>query len=297
MINEELARRNKENHSFSDYVPGSATNEYNQVIAKATQKIEAAKLIVSDENKARLDTLLERYKVKYAEWINNSNANGARHVSVMISGSSNYPMGKHEKYLSRERTLWGEYDHIKDMINDGISRIINCERIISSDNPNAIELLKEKIAKLERNQEMMKAANKIIRSKSEMSDKINSLVEVGFTEEQAEKLFVPDCYGGIGFEPFELTNNSANIRRLKQRLEGLERKHNDSPTEKETDGIKIFENVEANRVQIFFPSIPASNVRNYLKSNGFHWSPSNSCWQRMRSVQASHIAEKVIEMV
>lgn len=296
MINEELARRNKENYSFSDYKPGSATQEYNQVITEAAEQIEKAKLSASPESKERLDQLLQSYKVKYANWINAFNANGSRHVSVMISGPANYNMRAHEKYLSREGKLWGEYDTIKNMIPYGISRILNGERIISSDNPNAVELLKEKIAKLESNQEQMKASNKIIRnSKIDLAEKIKQLTEIGFTEEQAKKLFVPDCFGGIGFESFTLTNNNANIRRLKQRLVDLERKAQDSTSEKSISDIRIVDNVEANRLQLFFPGKPSEAIRNKLKSAGFRWTPSVGCWQRFRSSYAMREAEEIVK--
>jgi hypothetical protein len=297
IINEELAKRSKENMSFSDYKIGSATAEYNEAITEATKKIEQAKLRASEDGKKRLDYLLESYKNKLAAWTNNYNANGSRHVSVMISGPSNYNMRAHDKYMSREGKLWEEYDKIKTMIDYGISRIIYGEKIISSDNPNAVELLKDKIAKLEKNQEMMKAANKIIRnSKLDQTEKINQLVEIGFTEECSKKLFIPDCFGGIGFEGFTLTNNNANINRLKKRLAGLEKKANEETAEKESNGVKIVDNVEYNRLQIFFPGKPSDEIRTYLKSSGFHWSPHYGCWQRMRSNDANCVAEKAAAM-
>jgi beta-N-acetylglucosaminidase len=73
MINEELARRAKENMSFSDYKPGSATAEYIVEIERVRAKIEAAKTKVSPEAQERLDSLLARYKVKYANWTNAHN--------------------------------------------------------------------------------------------------------------------------------------------------------------------------------------------------------------------------------
>lgn len=298
MINEELARRNKENHSFSDYEPGSATQEYNQVIAEAARKIEEAKSKVSPESHERLDQLLESFKVKYANWINAHNANGARHVSWMISGPSNYNMRAHEKWHAREGRLWEEYDDIKNMIDQGIFRIINGDRIISSDNPNAIELLKQKIAKLEKNQEIMKSANKIIKNvKLDFETKIKKLIEVGFTEDQAKVLFTPNCYGDIGYEGFELSNNNANIRRLKQRLAGLEKRANDSTSEKNINGVKIVDNVEDNRLQLFFNCKPSEPIRNQLKAAGFHWTPSLGCWQRFRSSSAKHQAEEILNSI
>jgi hypothetical protein len=294
MINEELARRSKENQSFSDYRQGSATEEYNQVIQEATRKIEAAKQRVGPEHHERLDQLLASYRFKYARWTNAKNANGARHVSVMIAGPSNYDMGKHEKYLSREGRLWEEYDHLKTMIDDGIGRILNGARIISSDNPDAVKLLEEKISKLEHNQEVMKAANKIIKSKHDFETKVKQLIGLGFTEDRAKVLFTPDCYGGIGFPSFELTNNNANIRRLKQRLESLKRKTSQTTTELEINGVRMVDNVEENRLQLFFTGKPNESIRAQLKSAGFRWAPSIGCWQRYRSSATTEEAKRII---
>lgn len=294
IINEELARRNKENHSFSDYVPGSATKEYNQAITEAKERIERAKSNASPEAKERLDRLYQRFCFKYANWINAYNANGARHVSWFIAGPSNYNLKAHERYLARESKLWEEYDYIKNMIDRGISQILNGDRVIKSDNPKAIELLKEKIAQLEKNQELMKAANKIIRSKLDQSAKIDKLIEIGFTKDQAEKLFVPNCFGEIGFAGFQLTNNNANIRRLKQRLAVLEKKAQDSTTERMIGKVKIIDNVEINRLQLFFPDKPSEEIRHKLKSAGFRWTPSLGCWQRYRSARAMYEAEQIL---
>ncbi len=148
MINETLARRAKENMSFSDYKEGSATAEYNETIAEATAQVEAAKLRVSPAGQEKLDRLLEWYKRAYANWVNKRNANGAGHVSVMIAGPSNYNMRAHEKYIAREGKIWEEYEEIKNLDNK-IASIVRGDKVIHSDDKDAVEKIKAKIAKLE----------------------------------------------------------------------------------------------------------------------------------------------------
>lgn len=66
---------------------------------------------------------------------------------------------------------------------------------------------------------MMKATNKICRDKKLSNEsKIDELVKLGFSEEQANEIMTPDYMGRIGFASFSLTNNNANIRRLEQQL-------------------------------------------------------------------------------
>jgi len=58
--------------------------------------------------------------------------------------------------------------------------------------------------------------------------------------------------GRIGFPDYLLTNNSANIRRLKQRLGTIQAHSEDESSEKDVNGVRIVDNVEENRLQIFF---------------------------------------------
>jgi hypothetical protein len=95
-------------------------------------------------------------------------------------------------------------------------------------------------------------------------------------------LLKPDFCGRVGFADFELTNNSANIRRMKQRLVGIAQ--NKAAPAVEADGENArFEDCPAeNRVRLFFPGKPAAEVRQRLKSAGFRWAPTLGCWQAYR---------------
>ena len=102
---------------------------------------------------------------------------------------------------------------------------------IASDDPEAIQKLKVKLESLVNSQDMMKSINKVIRS-SHMTeqDKIEYVCQTHhLTEAKAKKLLEPDYLGRFGFADFALKNNSANIRTTRQRLEDLERLHNEAP--------------------------------------------------------------------
>lgn len=155
---------------------------------------------------------------------------------------------------------------------------------ISSDAPDAIELLKEKLEKLESKQTLMKAANKIIKSKKFTEDqKIQKLSELGISEPLARELFKPDFCGRVGYADYETTNNNANIRRIKERIALLEKQKNDITTEINIGDITIINSVEENRIMITFPYVPSEEIRERLKSDGFRWSPSNEAWQAYRT--------------
>lgn len=66
----------------------------------------------------------------------------------------------------------------------------------------------------------MKAGNKIVKSKKlTIEQKIEQLKAAG----HSALILQPDFCGRVGYADYELTNNNANIRRMKQRLEQLEK--------------------------------------------------------------------------
>ena len=304
MINESLAKRAKENMGHSSYNEGSATSEYNERMASVKATAEKAKARCNkEESKERIDRLVSRYAVAYANWMNKYNSNGAGHVSVMVAGPANYNMRAHEKFLAKEGKLWAEYDELKD-IEYKISAVVAGDKIIKTGDADAIERLTEKIANLEKAQEMMKSANKIVKSKKLTdTEKVEQLITLGLKEKHANELLEGDFCGRLGFASYALTNNNANIRTAKQRLEKLQKLAEiaeSTPQEERTtdiNGIQIIDNIEANRIQIIFEGKPDADIRTELKSNGFRWAPSNGAWQAFRSDRAMNKAKEIVSKI
>lgn len=192
-INEDLARRSKQNMSFDDYKEGSATQEYNNHIEEVAKEIEEAKTNVSQDSQIKLDNLLNWYKRAYATWINKHNANGSSHVSQMISGAGNYNMRRHEKFIARESKLWEEYNELRN-ISDKIDSIVNGDKIIKSSDPNALEKLKEKLESAEKEHKGYKDYN--VKARKEGKETLSSYV---------------------------LQNSNARIKVIKDRIKRLER--------------------------------------------------------------------------
>jgi hypothetical protein len=160
---------------------------------------------------------------------------------------------------------------------------------IFTEDPQAIQKLEAKIEGLEKAQARMKEVNRRIRVGQ-------SLQDLGISVSAEENLKTPDFLRRVGFPDYALKNNNANIRRLKARLEAIRKTQTqDTPEEIEVNGIRLVENIELNRIQLFFPGKPAVEVRDKLKSDGFRWSPFNGCWQRHRSPLATHLAKRFLE--
>lgn len=155
---------------------------------------------------------------------------------------------------------------------------------ISSDDPDAIVALKEKLQGLKESHTLMIQGNKIVKSKKLSGDqKIAELIKIGLEESSAIDKLKPDCMGNIGFPGYALTNSSANIRRIEERIKQLEKQRSDVTTEQQVGNIQIINSVEENRIMIYFPGVPEEKIRTRLKSEGFRWSPKNGAWQAYRS--------------
>lgn len=165
---------------------------------------------------------------------------------------------------------------------------------ISSDDPNAIDKLKEKLADLEALQELYKQINKIVRNKKfSETQKVEELEKIGISNDKALELMQPG-FGGIGIPSFSLTNNNAKIRNTAARIKHLESIEAMPETEEIINGVTLKVNVAANRVQLFFPGKPAEKIRTDLKRRGFHWSCREGCWMRQITNSALYDAKNIL---
>ena len=138
---------------------------------------------------------------------------------------------------------------------------------ISSDDPDAVVKLKEKLGGLERLQVTMKSMNAQARKNKE------------------EK----PC------PTWQLSNNNANIRTVTKRIKDLEDKKNMEVREEVvTDLYTMREDLEDNRILFIFEGKPEDEVRSILKSHGFRWSPNRSAWVRQLTANGRYSTNRVI---
>lgn len=150
---------------------------------------------------------------------------------------------------------------------------------VSSDDPNGVEKLREKVAELEARQARMKAANDAWRKAGNKAGR------------NADGVWIEPPYAS-----YQLSNNSAVIRSTKDRIAQLERAATAVTKTVETNiGVTLVENAEANRVQLIFPGKPAPETIKLLKSQGFRWAPSEGAWQRLLNNAGRWAARYVID--
>lgn len=197
----------------------------------------------------------------------NSNANGI----LQIAPGQPILVGHHSEKKHRKLIKRAQDDIRKSIEEDNKSEfykeraiIAENSKVIYSDDPQAINKLKEKLERLENERASIKARE---------------------------------------HSTWELTNIGATIRETKKRIERLEKLDNIDFKEINLENGKVIHNKEINRIQFLFDNIPDEETRKILKSHGFRWSRYEKAWQRefnfncirATKIIVKEIAEKIKE--
>jgi hypothetical protein len=249
------------------------------------------------ERKERYEELAESHRKR-----SNERYNEARKIGSLIPFGQPILVGHHSerghrsalKKIDNNMRKSIEHDETADYYEQKAKSV--GKGGISSDDPDAIKKLQSKLDDLEATQTLMKAANLAIRKKDVEKGNVE-LVKLGFTDGQISSLREGDFAGRIGFAPYQLQNNNANIRRIRERIEQLQKAAEREHQEREYSDVKLVQNVEENRIQIIFPDKPNDAILGELKANGFRWSPKNNAWQRHLNNAGIFKAKKIAEWI
>lgn len=239
----------------------------------------------------------EAGKIKFERLFLLSLAAKSRCASSMITGPARFNVEKNRRANDRERKVSDELLAYIERVRKAIDKQNNPQNYaadaIRSDDENAIDKLKEKLAKLQKAQDQMKDCNKIIKDKKD--NKIERLAEILGSKEGAEQLLKLDFCGRVRFASFNLTSNNAAIKAAESRIKQLESQKKQETKEIKIAGIKFVQNAELMRLQFFFDGKPAREVIDLMKKHGCKWSPLNSCWQRLWNDNAIYIIKHFIK--
>ena len=287
-INEGAARRAKEMNSFSDYKPGSATAEYRHYVDKAFALAQEQKKRVDPMYHEKIDSLLDTYARKLAANMNHGYEIDARVPSILIAGGSNFPVRQKEKQNAARDSNMQEWQYIQGLLDKIRSTGMGG---IRQDDPQAIPKLQKKLAGLEKAQETMKAVNAYYRKHGTLDGCPH------LSPENLESLKADMAsgwhYEKKPFQSWELSNNNAEIRRVRQRIESLTRANEVAYVGWEFDGGHVEANRDQGRLQVFFDGKPEADARQQLKENGFRWAPSVGAWQRLLNDNAYHASDRI----
>jgi hypothetical protein len=165
-------------------------------------------------------------------------------------------------------------------------------KAISASDPQAVEKLTERLQQCEELQGTMKAVNAHWRKTGTCQG------APGITDAQAAKLDAKVTNATVSWErqPFSsysLTNNNAEIKRLKARVAEITWNQETGFSGWEFYGGQAEANTELDRLQLFFDEKPNSAERRRLKAHGFKWAPSQGAWQRQLNDNAIYAAGRL----
>ncbi len=135
---------------------------------------------------------------------------------------------------------------------------IDNSKVISSDDPQAIEKLQARIEELEKAKEEVKARP---------------------------------------HEWYELPYLNADIRRAKERIKEIQELEELQFEDVTFNGGKAILNREINRLQFLFDTKPDEETRTLLKKHGFKWSRYEQAWQRLYNKNGIYAVRYVIKKI
>lgn len=174
---------------------------------------------------------------------------------------------------------------------------------ISSDDPDALEKLKAKLAEAEAQHAQMVGVNRIIRGNATVVDPIPKTVQAiidcypSFSRKLAEILLKGDFCGRVGYAAYQLTNSKGRIRQIQERIQQLEEKSKLQLVEEQSEHYVYREDPDENRILLKFPGKPNENIRKALKSYGFRWSPTRGAWVTNLTNRGRWSASQIKEML
>jgi hypothetical protein len=242
----------------------------------------------------------EGYRARYLKKLYSD----SRCLSWMITGPSNFPSARNEKRNNVAHKRLTELLEFRERALAAIRKTLCPElRPIMAGDDNAQERLQAKIAAAEKLQAIMKDCNAAIRKhrKAGETAQVAALVAI-FTaagmvkhnpEDRARELLKPDFCGRIGFASYELTNNNANIQRMKGRLVSIGRDQSTPASDYQGSAASVEDCPAENRVRLTFPGKPSVEIRTRLKSGGFRWTPSLGVWQAYRHQHTIELAKQI----
>lgn len=202
-----------------------------------------------------------------------------------------YSAKGHRRDLSRMDTAMGK----SVAASKAAEAVPDATTAILSSDADAIDQLRARLAEAEADQARMKQVNAIIKRRGTAAE----IAALGYSEAIADKLRNGDRWGEQGFPSYRLTNNGANIRRMRLRVEQLEKAKAAPAVSRQVgnSGVTLEEDPDAMRLRLRFPGKPAAEIIAELKSYGFRWAPSEGAWQAHLHNRSRWAAERILALV
>jgi hypothetical protein len=147
----------------------------------------------------------------------------SRCASTMVTGASGFNARRAQKRSDTADKRGQELRDYRERALAAISRALQPELApIRRGDADERERLLAKLADREAFQALATKANKAIKGLNTPAERMAALESLGIDKIAAASRAVGNCFGQLGFAPFEIKNNGAEIRRIKARIASLE---------------------------------------------------------------------------
>jgi len=251
------------------------------------------------EQKELLDDMFADYRKRYVKLKRDQLAKDSRTMSTMITGAANFPVRSNQKKMDSAQKALDTLVNYSEKAYSKMKNKLTGKEAIKGTDENAVEKLQEKLNILESNQEEMKNANKILKSKKLSDDiKKEELKKLGFTDENIKDIQTPDYAGKVGFASFSLNNNNAKIKATKARIADIVKMKELAKAPKEApikfDGGELTQDYTDQRIRFIFDGKPDAETIAMLKKRGFRWSSKNGAWQTQLTQNGQLRAKQIL---
>lgn len=284
MYLDHLTERAQQAHNWTSFNPERIgkriIEDYNAQLSADIEELQTAGIDPE---------VIEGYKTRYIALFSSWISAKSRCASSVITGGANFNVRRAEKANRSEENHYQLWQVWREKAKKAITRKAKEPKTYVSE----IDRYRAELAAMQKNHELMKQGNKEIAKAIKEGRDISAYLMQTFGIEP----HMIDWHMKFGFG---LQNNSANMRRVQERIEMLEKKEQqrqESPEKEiQIEGGKIVFNYEIDRLQILFDAMPSADMREKLKRSGYKWSPKNSAWQRQLTPNAIWTTKRLFNL-
>lgn len=256
----------------------------------------------SDEQRSVAVEQFIRYRAGYLVKYRAVMAARSRTMSSMVTGPANFPVEQNRKRMDTEHRRLGEYLEWAEKAKAASIRAVREAAPAAAKADEAWQALLRNITRdLEAVAEIDAGKSPFSRSAftNSLAGKLTRLSANGQHDLVLRALDHVQQARGIG-KPFFAARNSVWALRDVAAKAAEKTAGPDAAEDQiigEADGIRIVNNRQEERVQIFFPGKPDEATRARLKAGAWNWSPRNGAWQRKNTFNAICAARGFLPLI
>jgi hypothetical protein len=224
-----------------------------------------------------------KYLHKWREWL----AALSRCYSVLVVGPARFNTRRHAKMNDYERAA---KQRLQDWCEKVVKRINRQERLTGW---QEVERLQNKLDTLTEWHEQMKAANRIIKSKSTADEQREELAAIGLGKREIAEV-MGEVYPWKGYSAASLSNNLAKIKATQAAIERHKAMAEAEDKEITFNGGRVVVCNADERMRFYFEEMPSAEVRALMKRKAFKWSPKNGAWQRQLTPNCKYDTKRIL---